>query len=61
MLARVPALDVEAVLKRLGQLARDTIPDGHAFVQLERRDCALHDDDLEKVLQRPEVFTVAGV
>ena len=36
MLARVTAFNVEAVLKRLGQVAMDTIPHGHAFVELER-------------------------
>jgi hypothetical protein len=36
MFERLPGFDVTAALKDLGQLAMDTIPGGHAFVELTR-------------------------
>jgi hypothetical protein len=36
LLDRVPSFDAQEILRQLGQLAVDTIPDGHAFLELER-------------------------
>lgn len=37
LLDGIASLDGRRVLERLGQLAIDTVPDGHAFLELERR------------------------